>query len=390
MIKKQDIVFAIINSLTTLILFFISQSFYLNGLEDYKIFYLGPWFSTFIEEKYNQNTDRFVFVDTNFDNSIIEGNINGNSIITDREKLEQLFSKLKVGNEHQYVICDILFDSESKYDEELLEAMSNTKNLIIPRKDSLVLTNLKFRHLTSGLVDLSLPDNNFYKFKLSDKNVKSLPLKMFEDVQSTEINFNFPFYFSNKGLVFNDFVPLLKITERDIKKRGGHYFPLNHLLLRKPEKFKKITKDKIIIIGNYETDMHNTLQGKVAGPLILLNVFVSLENSLNIFSYPLLLTLFLIFFFFSIAVQYSRTEFDLILSRIPFLGGLSRGITYGGVMIILSVIIFFIFGNSINLLLVAAWFLFQNKVRNTIPYWRNVCFRLNRVLQEIQKQLKRT
>lgn len=93
---------------------------------------------------------------------------------------------------------------------------------------------------------------------------------------------------------------------------------------------------------------------------------------------------------FSLVIQYSRPEFDAILSKIPFLAGLSRGITYGGIMTILSVVIFFVFGNNLNLLLVAAKFLFQNKVRNTIPYWRNVCFRLNRVLQEIQKRLKRT
>ncbi|TVZ13959.1 CHASE2 domain-containing protein [Maribacter sp. MAR_2009_72] len=389
MIKKEDIIFAIINSLVTLVLFFSVQSLYLNGIEDYNVFYLGPWLKSIDEKSEIINTDNFVFIDTNFDNALIENNdnglINGNIVIADRYKLKLLFEKLNSRSEYKYILCDVFFDRESNIDSALSLVMSKAERLIIPRKDTLEKTIKSFRDVKSGLVDLKITDDKFYKFKLSNKNLKSLPLKMYEEIYSKKNNFNLPLYFTQEGIAFNDFVPYFKIKDKDIKRRGGHYFNLNKILSWNPKSFREITKDKIIIIGNYQTDLHNTIHGKIAGSLILLNVFLSLEEGLNVLSYPLIIILFLIFMFFSVIIHQSRLELELMLSKIPLVGRLSRGSTYILVMTIFSIVIFFVFKNSINLLFVASWFILQNKITKSDIYWKNVKVNLKRFWQGIKK-----
>ncbi len=67
----------------------------------------------------------FLFINTCYDNMLIDkldedGFPVGNQVITDRDKLTELFAKLnKNPDSYKYILCDIFFENESPSDDDL-------------------------------------------------------------------------------------------------------------------------------------------------------------------------------------------------------------------------------------------------------------------------------
>jgi hypothetical protein len=56
-----------------------------------------------------------------------------------------------------------------------------------------------------------------------------------------------------------------------------------------------IVKDKIIVVGDYQNDQFDSYVGKISGPLVLLNAFLSLKHKDPFLSWQYLLFLLLVF-----------------------------------------------------------------------------------------------
>lgn len=83
------------------------------------------------------NDSSYLFINTEEDNSLIR-HINdfgdtGNIVITNRDLLSRLFKKLADnGNQHRYILCDILFDQRSESDSLLQKEISRVSKIILP------------------------------------------------------------------------------------------------------------------------------------------------------------------------------------------------------------------------------------------------------------------
>jgi hypothetical protein len=99
---------------------FLQKSYYLYKDEETIVQLATILKKSFSGKDYN--TDKFLFINTSYDNQLVEIYDEtgffplGNRPITDRQKLTHLFNSIGVDPNYRFVICDIFFESETKYD----------------------------------------------------------------------------------------------------------------------------------------------------------------------------------------------------------------------------------------------------------------------------------
>lgn len=369
--NSKGLRFSLINSLFALILFVISQAIYFLPGEDSKVFFYGPVIKEYIfGNEIDSNEQRFLFINTNYDNMLVNnldeyGFPMGNIVISDREKLNELFLKFNKHQLHEYILCDVFFENSSPFDKDLSKTISKLNNFIIPRKDSLRKMLPDFRYGNLGLGSVIVSGDIFYKYRMfsSSINGKSVPLKMYEKLNTVQYKSFGVFGILDEKLVFNDFVPDLQINNYDIYENEKYpLYNLGDVLQLKKDSFRSLVKDKIVVIGNYDTDVHQSIYGEISGPLILVNAFLALEKSANVISVGLVFFLLIIFFMFSYFVQSEQKKTKNFFSKIPVFGVLITTMSYFLVMTLISAIVYFIFGNNLNFTLVAVLFFLERVV----------------------------
>lgn len=342
----------------------------------------------------------YIFINNSYDNMLIErcdeeGFPVGNQPITDRRKLALFFDRLnKRPESYKYIVCDIFFKDSSQYDSLFISKVTNTKKIIIPYhfNDS-GKADLPFLNINKGLADYRSIQYVFMKYALtSNDNVKSLPLKMYEDITGKR--------FIKKGMLsyvdgrpsFNTIVIDFKLRYYELIDRNSermyNIVNLGDILRMSDSIFYKAVSNKIILIGDfYERDIHQTLFGKMSGTLILLNVYFTLMNGENLISLGLFLLLFIGFFLIStelfsdkslgerkIVAKYTQKKFGkFILKYLSYVLYLS----------ILSVLTYLIFNVHLNILVIAVYL---KSVDSFLKYLRERKNKKNKISEDIKNE----
>lgn len=247
-------------------------------------------------------------------------------------------------------------------------------------------------------------DNNFIKFKcLYEDSIQTTPLVMYETLHGNTFTDHGLFGTSKGSLALSSFILDLRIWQqnlvRDVEVKnledstgapsyqimyisdllGDALNPaLNKELLSIPEEERpgpmdykvlaeamvpEITKGKILIIGDFsDGDIHETIYGATAGPLILLNIYLALREGDNLFSVWFILFLLAGFYFISFNC-FTGKDFliDLLSKSSSKIGGISKTsvflnlISYILYFIVLSILSFFLFNIHITILLLAIY-----------------------------------
>jgi hypothetical protein len=255
---------------------------------------------------------RFLFVNVAWEKQLIEkldkeGFPLGNQAITNRKKLAEFLNR--INNEpvnHKYLLCDINFIDPSENDEDLQQEFDQLKNYItsytpvVGETDSSTILNT--RKAVSGYETYNV--DKFIKFKLiQTDSLKSIPLIMYEDLHQKMMEIGDYFFRMDSKFVLNSFIVDFKIWSYDLSQNSEYKYDIINLGdfdFLPDSAFKKLTNNRIIIIGDYEVDdIHETIYGRMSGPLILLNTFLALENEDNVLSPFFVLYLFICFFIIS-------------------------------------------------------------------------------------------
>ncbi len=231
--------------------------------------------------KKGQDKDKskeFLFIDVSQDIATIASKQNiseGKIIITDREKLTKFVERLaSIEYDYRYFLCDIRFDlaSDSLIDKRLEKALYNAKKTIFPSHQGV--KNI-FPALPTASTDYTRVGRYLLKYPLfqgQSNQGKSLPLVMYQTLYPKEKTD----YLTHNALNIDYF-----LLSKDIDITKGNLETLATLIDEEDvddATFKKLVKNKIIILGNFETDKHFTiLDDEMAGGLILANIFLNLE-----------------------------------------------------------------------------------------------------------------
>jgi hypothetical protein len=274
--KQHKIIIAVVHGLLLFTaLWLLSNSSYTSGTDEAVMKKVASISSKLYagNAAYDHN---LVFINVSRDLKLVPDLFEyGEIAITDRNKLAQFFRLLaNNGNRHHFVICDIFFEFPDDDDTALLPAAKRCTKLLFPfhiQDDSILKPCID---VSTALSDYKTSTGNFSKFKLVYKDsVKTTPMALLEQIDKKHYPASF--------LDFKSIFPRFYVTSADISvNRKYPYYNLGEMLmLSETDSFyHKFLENKFIVIGNFETDIHNSAVGSIPGPLILLNTYLSVRN----------------------------------------------------------------------------------------------------------------
>jgi hypothetical protein len=332
----------------------------------------------------------------------------GKRPITDRKRIAEFLNLLNKNPQYKFIILDLYLkdSSDRASDLQLQTALTNTKNILIPYHkgpDGFALRPIvKASQALSDYEKVSV-ENKFLQFKLvQGDSLKTTPLVMYESLTGKKFKSGTVVNHLDNQLSLNNFLIDFTVFSRDINRSGGdesginagrdssrynilylsdllgdqlrQSLPLDSSMPEKiaieireaivteyvKEQISNFTKDRIIIIGDFsEADIHDTIHGRMPGPLILLNIFLSLESGDNLYNLWFILFLFIGYFIVSYKCYTHYDLLDDLLWKLVAWTGVKRfSLSFMGYIlyfIILSVFSYFIFNIQLTILILALY-----------------------------------
>ena len=154
-----------------------------------------------------------------------------------------------------------------------------------------------------------LSGDGFLKFSYkSHDGMDNMAYRMWKDIDGGSIEKHWWGYTSGGKVCVCSFIPDLRYVARSYNL-SGEYNPYNlkeldvynlgeDILTQfyEDQDIAELFKDKIILIGDFrESDIHDTIKNRVAGPAIMYNEYLGLKAGNHIVRWWILLFLFLVF-----------------------------------------------------------------------------------------------
>ena len=272
----------------------------------------------------------------------------GYAAITDRRKLFRFLQKIERDSiDYKYILMDIRFEKgyETEYDDSLYVQIQRMPRLVIASHkwgdsgeeyeiaDSILLEKC-------GMSDYNQYSimTNFSRYTFLQDRKPSIALKMYDELNHQETSVkqwrNWPVYFTKGHLCINS--PLMYLsgtvlnfekymmlqasleeerlqngletgmeaeTAKLDSKQGNYYFYLNlggdfvENEYRMKVKWNGDLEDKVIVIANFEDDVHDTYMGKVSGAYITWMAYQYLCNGNHVLSWGFVLLNFFCYVF---------------------------------------------------------------------------------------------
>lgn len=343
-------------------------------------------------QKPKYKTD-FVFINTGKDLALVADTASGwgNIVVSDREKIYKLVRHINyLDKPPLFTVLDIQFyypySANPQIDTLLEKEVGKNSRLLIPvLKDK---SGNYIKPLYKGLYGTSnytTYGSTFNKFRiLNQGKIPSIAVALQNAINKTVYKEHFFYATCNDSLCLSAIWPTYYITESDvrevaqqkniqeIKKEKATYkdslatfYEIGELLIELDANAgytSKIFENKIVIIGNFQDDMHSTRAGKMSGPVLLANIYLSLLNRQHIINLSLLFILLLAFSALSYVALFSkmpeiRFKFRFIFSQ-TILKFIRKYLSYFGSMFILSIFIVVVYNVQIALFIPSFIFAF--------------------------------
>lgn len=319
------------------------------------------------------STEDYALINTSYDLELIDrydefGFPVGNQAITDRFKLAQLLQIINAGeSKPDYIICDIHFVDSTDFDQDLHAELAAAENIILSSHlnfDGSLQPQL-FTDINRGISDYVIGSvfDGVYKYQLIYTDTsKLLPLKVYENLEGIESRKWGPFVKIGDRWTLNNFIMNYRLQQKDISDLEAGFNPINmgELLFLEEQDIQDFVSGKVVVIGDFfEQDMHETIFEISAGPLILLNALITIQDGETQIGFFFFLLMILFYGFLS---YMAFTDNDVIEKKINkwttskiarYLAGLT---SYFIILILLSIVTFFLFNVHINVFFVAVAF----------------------------------
>ncbi|GAB4330378.1 MAG: hypothetical protein OHK0038_04700 [Flammeovirgaceae bacterium] len=310
-----------------LFLFYLSFSFTLDD-EVMLIRLTSAFKNTLIEQDYKELRDRFLFVCVSWEKQLIEkidtasGMPIGYIDITNRESLGRFLQMLnQKPDNHKYLIVDVRFYDPAPNDSLLAAELKRIQHCRVSyHKTENDKPHYPIFQAPLGLSDMQSTNEMVLKYHLiQGDSLKTTPLLMYEDLYGLKHEKGLLYDKIGGNYVFNTYIldhPIRNFLR--FRNLQYNYSYMSDMLMLPPEFFHEMTKDKIIVVGDFENlDIHQTIYGPMPGPLILVNAFLSLEKGYNQLKIGFLFMLFIAFTLVSYkALTLNDTIIDFIIKII--------------------------------------------------------------------------
>lgn len=275
-----------------------------------------------------------IFINVGYDAALVETR-HGNEKITDREALVKLLKDLETKTEYKEIFIDIRFEKglNTPYDSVLVESILTMPNTFAvkhwdynERQDAPLIDERLLDQAGYADYSGSIFNSSFSRYEFLQHNGSSAALRLYNDIDGRTIKRHgwrvFSIY-TDKGKLCNN-ASFIRIPEdmspRVLRYRGDQehtfrYYNLSEdiygLMALDPsmqERFFNDCKDKIIVIGDFISDQHDTYFNKQPGPYLNYLAYSTLRDGKHIVKWWIALIAFLV---------YSITLLFIVLQKSP-------------------------------------------------------------------------
>lgn len=232
----------------------------------------------------------FIFINLAYEKALIprEDGL-GNEVITDRDKLAQFFQIVKKHQKQiKFTFCDVFLQGRSEYDSLLESSVNGINNIVFPTHfdDQGHIEKLDI-NVPRAIADYRMASSGFMKFKLfQSDSLATVPLLLYEKLKKTKITHDLTFYLDDGRPSLNSMIIDYQIRAHELFEQGEYpVVTLSELLLLPEEVMvNEFLKGRFVILGDFNTDVHETIFGSTPGTLILINVYLSLQAGQHLVS----------------------------------------------------------------------------------------------------------
>ena len=242
--------------------------------------------------------DSLLFINVCYDKELVDykedGIPVGKYVITDREKLLKLLSIAKAANNYRYIFLDVIFekDIKSPTDSALFHTITSMDRIVIPVHSDVELEDsILYAKAANADYTIAWKETNFARYQFLHDNVQSVPLKMYTDNLHLEGKGIKPhlggLWYTDQGRLCRNGITLLmnvrmtgKLMDIEGQVRERNYINLGADLLDIDSiiPVKEQIEDKILVIGDFKNDIHDTYLGPQPGSAICMNAYIALMN----------------------------------------------------------------------------------------------------------------
>ena len=257
-----------------------------------------------------------LLVNTGNDQELVQ-TIQGNASIADRGKLSSFLQIADSCRNYKVILYDILFESEytSENDSILGALLCRLPNVIIIR-DVDIKGRVSTLQYENQLLDKTAFNSYYYPFFSSgfsryqfiQEGKSSAALRMFELIEKQTINKHFLWFSSNRRLCKASPIITLSNNMRSYEPDGSVSITncnigKDYLEAYSKDSLGKLMQNKIIVIGDFDNDVHDSYVGKIPGSLIAVAAYDYLKSGKHQVTlyYLLLFILYFVMCFFIVS-----------------------------------------------------------------------------------------
>ena len=273
-----------------------------------------------LPDSHKPSPDEIIFIDVSKSRYLVPLDADSveNDVVVNRKYLAELFDLLAANyNQVRYVLCDVIFDISTPDDSSLIQSVAGLQekflSIDVYAGNSLNKNRLGVRSATASI---NLHKGAVYKIPYFGMFGEPLtPFKMYMDLDKGDIRKNVLFsLFSGKGISFNSQINNYPLRSSDFTEGAYIRVGLGELVSTgklSPEIFDLFLKNRYILIGDFENDLHSTYLNKQPGTLILFNAYLHLHYNRHILSIWYLVLLYF-FIYWIVWIQTGKKKKKLI------------------------------------------------------------------------------
>ena len=266
-------------------------------------------------------------------------------------------------NTYKYIFLDIRFEKgiETKIDSALFAQIAKMRDISYSIHSDLE-NNDKAISSKAAINDYytTITSTNFTRYQFVQNKQQSVPLRIFtsvDTIHNKSIEQWGPFFYSDGKLCQNS--PFMRIPE-DFwvgHEENGHqnYFDLGPLLLTTYdiEDWEIEMRDKIVIVGNFVDDLHDTYAGLQPGSYLVYLAYKELCNGKQFVSWSFICVMLMTYILISFFILNRKTIWEFI----PFFRNLKNKFVvlvmnllgFSTVLSILTIIFYIFFNTTYNI-----------------------------------------
>ena len=256
--------------------------------------------------------DSILLVNVCYDKQLVDYAVHdipvGQFVITDREKLLQFLTAAAEADNYRYIMMDVFFEHniESPQDSALFATIRRINRIVVANhvdshlSDSLLKSKSAYADYT---VTWKVSKFSHFQF-LREGNEPTMPLRIYEDLTGKTIRKWGPFYFSDGRLCKNAVtlnLPIRVLEDYNLEapnllEKRYEFLGADILAHDSIYPISMQLQDKIVIVGDFMTDVHETYLGPQPGSLICLNAYHALQEGDHYFQWGWALLQFVIYY----------------------------------------------------------------------------------------------